>query len=42
MFDLGGTFSDFLSSFFGFLNQLLQGIFGFLSSFFSGLNVNIS
>ena len=42
MLDLGGTFSDFMSSFFGFLNEFLQSVFSFLSNFFSGLHINIS
>jgi len=35
MLDLNGSFSDFISSLFGFLSELLTGIF-------SGLHVDIT
>ena len=40
-FNFGGSFESFLTALFGFLNDLLNGVFGWLTTFFSGLDINI-
>lgn len=42
MFQLNGAFQDFVTSLFGFVNELLRSVFGFLTNFLNGLHVNIS
>jgi len=42
MLVLNGSFSAFMSSLFGFLRELLTGIFSYLSDIFSGLHGNIT
>ncbi len=39
MLDLGGTFQSFIDSLFGFINSLLQTVFGSLSTFFDNLTI---
>jgi len=39
MLDLGGTFTAFLDSIFGFVNGLLSAVFSGLTTFFNNLNV---
>lgn len=39
MLDLGGTFTTFLDSIFGFINGLLSSVFSGLTTFFNNLNV---
>lgn len=39
MFDFQTTMQDFLDSVFGFVNELMNLIFGSLAAFFSGVNL---
>lgn len=39
MLDFGASLDSFLSAFFGFLNDWLDGLFFFLADLFNGLSV---
>jgi len=39
MLNLGGSFTNFVDSVFGFVNGLLTAVFGGLADFFNNLNV---
>ncbi|MCK4340582.1 MAG: hypothetical protein KAY37_02515 [Phycisphaerae bacterium] len=40
--DFGGSLGGFLSSLFGFINELLRNIFDALAGFIDGINITVS
>jgi hypothetical protein len=39
MLDFGGSLDAFVSALFGFVNELLNGVFGWLADFFNGISI---